>query len=159
MASLNKAILIGNLGRDPETKTTQAGMTICSFSIATSYKTKSGEEETEWHNIVAFDKLAEICAKYLQKGSPVYIEGRIKTKNWTDKEGNERSAKQIVASSMLMLGKKEGSGGGSSNGGGGSGNRSGGSGRSGSGNTGGKSQPSSQPEYDEPSDYDDNIPF
>lgn len=111
MASINKAILIGNLGKDPETRYMPNGDAVCSFSIATSEQwtdKASGEkrEATEWHNIVAFRKLAEICGQYLAKGSPVYIEGRIKTEKWQDKEGNDRYTTKIYADQMQMLGGK-----------------------------------------------------
>lgn len=111
MASVNKAILIGNLGKDPETRYLPNGDAVCNFSIATSEQwtdKHSGEkkETTEWHNVVAFRKLAEICAKYLAKGSSVYVEGRIKTEKWQDKEGNDRYTTKIYADNMRMLGGK-----------------------------------------------------
>lgn len=111
MASVNKAILIGNLGKDPELRYMPNGDAVCSFSIATSEQwtdKASGEkrEATEWHNIVAFRKLAEICGQYLAKGSQVYIEGRIKTEKWQDKEGNDRYTTKIYADNMKMLGGK-----------------------------------------------------
>lgn len=114
MASVNKAILIGNLGKDPETRYMPNGDAVCNFSIATSEQwtdKQSGEkkEATEWHNIVAFRKLGEICAKYLTKGSSVYVEGRIKTEKWQDKEGNDRYTTKIYADNMRMLsGKRDG---------------------------------------------------
>jgi single-strand DNA-binding protein len=111
MASVNKVILVGNLGKDPETRYMPNGDAVCNFSIATSEQwtdKQSGEkkETTEWHNIVAFRKLAEICAKYLAKGSSVYVEGRIKTEKWQDKEGNDRYTTKIYADNMRMLGGK-----------------------------------------------------
>jgi single-strand DNA-binding protein len=111
MAGLNKAILIGNLGRDPEVRYTQNGLAVATFSIATSetWLNKSGERETrtEWHRIVAFGKLGEICGEYLSKGKQVYIEGRIQTRDWEDRDGNKRYTTEIVASQMQMLGTKE----------------------------------------------------
>lgn len=111
MASVNKAILIGNLGKDPETRYMPNGDAVCSFSIATSEQwtdKASGEkrESTEWHTIVAFRKLAEICGQYLTKGSSVYIEGRIKTEKWQDKQGQDRYTTKIHAETMKMLGGK-----------------------------------------------------
>lgn len=108
MASLNKVTLIGHLGKDPETKFTPNGDAVCNFSIATSesWTDKSGtrQERTEWHNIVVWRKLAEICQKYLAKGRQVYIEGRIQSREWNDKEGNKRRVTEIVADKMVMLG-------------------------------------------------------
>jgi single-strand DNA-binding protein len=108
---LNKAILIGNLGRDPEVRYTPSGLAVANFSIATSeaWTNKEGEKETrtEWHRIVAFGKLGEICGEYLAKGKQVYIEGRIQTRDWEDKEGIKRYTTEIVASQMLMLGTKD----------------------------------------------------
>ena len=117
MAGLNKAILIGNLGRDPEVRYTPGGLAVANFSIATSesWSNKNGEKETrtEWHRIVAFGKLGEICGEYLSKGKQVYIEGRIQTREWDDKEGVKRYTTEIVAAQMLMLGAKDGQGSGS----------------------------------------------
>jgi single-strand DNA-binding protein len=118
MASVNKVILIGNLGKDPETRYLPSGEAVTSFSIATSetWKDKtSGEkkEATEWHRISAFGKLAEICGEYLRKGSPVYIEGSLRTRKWQDKEGQDRYTTEIRADQMRMLGSRgEGGGGG-----------------------------------------------
>ena len=110
MASVNKAIIIGNLGRDPETRFLPNGDAVCNFSIATTekWKDKSGEmkESTEWHRISAFGKTAEVCGEYLRKGSSVYIEGRIQTRKWTDKDGNERYTTEIRCDRMQMLGGK-----------------------------------------------------
>jgi len=110
MASVNKAILVGNLGRDPELRYTPSGKAVAKFSIATVEKWKTGDgekqEKTEWHNVVAWGRLAEICGQYLKKGSPVYIEGRIETRKWDDKDGNKRNATEIVANQLQMLGKK-----------------------------------------------------
>lgn len=108
---LNKAILIGNLGRDPEMRYTPSGVAVANFSIATSetWTNKDGEKETrtEWHRIVAFGKLGEICGEYLAKGRQVYIEGRIQTRDWEDKEGIKRYTTEIVANQMIMLGSKD----------------------------------------------------
>ena len=108
---LNKAILIGNLGKDPEIRYTPSGLGIANFNIATSetWTTKEGQKETrtEWHRIVAFGKLAEICGEYLSKGKQVYIEGRIQTRDWEDKDGVKRYTTEIIASQMLMLGSRE----------------------------------------------------
>ena len=107
---VNKCIFIGRLGRDPETKYLPSGEPVCNFSIAIdeSYKNKSGEkmQKTEWVNIVAFRKLAEICGNYLVKGKQVYVEGKIQTRSWEDKEGVKRSATEIVANDMKMLDSK-----------------------------------------------------
>ena len=106
--SLNKAILIGHLGRDVEMRYTPNGTAVANFSLATSEKwtDNSGDkkERTEWHRIVAFGKLGEICGEYLSKGRQVYIEGRIQTRDWEDKEGVKRYTTEIVANQMLMLG-------------------------------------------------------
>ncbi|MBI5326702.1 MAG: single-stranded DNA-binding protein [Deltaproteobacteria bacterium] len=112
MAGINKAILVGRLGKDPEIKYMPSGIAIANFTIATSenYKDKDGQkqERTEWHRIVAFGKLAEICGEYLTKGKQVYIEGRIQTRSWDDKDGNKKYMTEIVANTMQMLGKPEG---------------------------------------------------
>ncbi len=113
MAGLNKAILIGNLGKDPEMRYSASGLAIAKFSLATTERYKQ-EDRTEWHNVVVFDKLAEICGKYLHKGKQVYIEGRIRTNEWTDKEGNKRWSTEIVANTMQMLGSRDSAGGGAS---------------------------------------------
>src|SRR5690348_11065844 len=106
--SVNKAILVGRLGRDPETRYTTGGQAVANFSLATdySYKDRNGERQkkTEWHKIVAWRKLAEICQQYLKKGSLVYIEGRIETREWQDKEGQKRYSTEIIADEMRMLG-------------------------------------------------------
>lgn len=117
MASVNKVILIGNLGRDPETRYSADGAAITNIAIATSetWKDKTtGErkESTEWHRVVFFNRLAEIAGEYLRKGKPVYIEGKLRTRKWTDKEGQERYTTEIVADEMKMLGSREGAGGG-----------------------------------------------
>jgi len=116
MASVNKVILIGNLGRDPETRYSPDGAAITNVSIATTrkYKDSSGQqvEETEWHRVVFFARLAEIAGEYLRKGRPVYVEGRLKTRKWTDKEGVEKYTTEIVAENMQLLGSRDGGGGG-----------------------------------------------
>ena len=117
MASINKVILIGNLGRDPEVRYTPSGSAVCNVTLATtrSWKGKdSGEkqEETEWHRIVFYDRLAEIAGEYLKKGRSVYVEGRLKTRKWTDKEGKEQYTTEVIANEMQMLGSREGMGGG-----------------------------------------------
>ncbi len=116
MASVNKVILVGNVGRDPELRYTQGGSPVASFSIATNerFKDKEGnwKDRTEWHRIVAWARLAEICAEYLRKGSQVYVEGRIQTRDWEDKEGNKRQTTEVVALAMQMLGRRGGEAGG-----------------------------------------------
>lgn len=112
MASVNKVILVGNLGRDPEMRYMPSGDALASFSIATTdnWKDKNGQkqERTEWHRISMFGKLAEIAGEYLKKGSSVYIEGRLQTRKWQDKEGNERQTTEVVADRMQMLGGRGG---------------------------------------------------
>jgi single-strand DNA-binding protein len=103
MAGVNKAILVGNLGKDPDMKYTQSGKAMVNFSLATTERW-GGEDRTEWHNIVMFDRLAEIANEYLRKGRTVYIEGRIQTRSWEDQSGNKRYITEIVASNMQMLG-------------------------------------------------------
>ena len=132
MASVNKVILIGNLGRDPEVRYTPNGNAVCNVTLATtrSWKNKdSGEkqEETEWHRIVFYDRLAEIAGEYLKKGRSIYVEGRLKTRKWTDKEGKENYTTEVIAQEMNMLGSREGMGAGGGGGeeeGGGHGDRS-----------------------------------
>lgn len=110
MASVNKVILVGNLGRDPEVRYMPNGEAVANFSIATteSWKDKSGakQDKTEWHNIVAYRKLAEIIGEYVKKGSAIYIEGRIQTRKWQTKEGQDRYTTEIIADQMQMLGGK-----------------------------------------------------
>lgn len=146
MASLNKVMLIGNLGKDPEVRYTTSGQAVASFSLATSdkFKSKSGdwEERTEWHNITLWGRLAEIAGEYLAKGKTVYIEGRLQTRKWQDKDGRDRYTTEIVGDRMQML----------------SGKGEGGGGRQGGGRpAGGEPYPS----YDEPAGFnpDDDIPF
>jgi single-strand DNA-binding protein len=108
--SVNKVILVGRLGRDPETRFTGGGQAVANFTLATdsTYKDRSGERQkkTEWHRIVAWSKLAEICQQYLKKGSLIYIEGRLQTREWEDKSGQKRTTTEIVASEMRMLGSR-----------------------------------------------------
>lgn len=156
MASVNKVILIGNLGRDPETRYMPSGDAITNITLATTdnWKDKNGEkqERTEWHRVAFFGKLAEIAGEYLKKGSQVYVEGRLQTRKWQDKDGQDRYTTEIVADRMQMLG---GRGGGNSfevmdnEGGGG---RS-----SGSRPSGGGSAPAKKGgDFD---DFEDDIPF
>lgn len=108
--SVNRVILVGRLGRDPETRYTSGGQAVCNFTMATdeSFKDKSGERQkrTEWHRIVVWRKLAEICQQYLKKGSLVFIEGRIQSRQWDDRDGNKRTTVEIVADTMRMLGPR-----------------------------------------------------
>ncbi|MFZ9709165.1 MAG: single-stranded DNA-binding protein [Steroidobacteraceae bacterium] len=121
---INKVILVGNLGQDPDTKAMPSGMTVCNLRIATSESWKdkqTGEmkEQTEWHSVAMFGRLAEIAGEYLRKGSQVYIEGRLRTRKWQDKQGNDRYTTEIVANEMQMLGGgRGGMGGGEARGGG-----------------------------------------
>jgi single-strand DNA-binding protein len=164
MASLNKVQIIGNLGRDPEVRYTPNGNAVCNVSVATTraWKNKdSGEkqEETEWHRVVFYDRLAEIAGEYLKKGRSVYVEGRLKTRKWQDKEGKEQYTTEIVAVDMQMLGSREGMGGGS-----------GAEERGGEdyGSGGGRPAPASRPAAQKPAqkssatgfdNMDDDIPF
>ena len=132
MASVNKVTLIGNLGRDPEVRYTPNGAAVCNVSIATTRNWKdknSGDkvEETEWHRVVFYDRLAEIAGEYLKKGRSVYVEGRLKTRKWQDKDGKDNYTTEVVADQMQLLGGREGGGmGGAGGGGGGYGNQGGG---------------------------------
>ncbi len=112
MASVNKVILVGNLGRDPEVRYSAEGSAICNISIATTSQWKdrtSGErrEETEWHRVVFYNRLAEIAGEYLRKGRPVYVEGRLRTRKWTGQDGQERFTTEIIAEQMQMLGGRD----------------------------------------------------
>lgn len=112
MASVNKVIILGNLGADPEVRYTPSGAAVCTLSVATSRNWKdkqSGErqEETEWHRVVMYDKLAEVAGEYLRKGRPVYVEGRLKTRKWQDKEGIDRYTTEIVCEQMQLLGGRD----------------------------------------------------
>ncbi len=110
MTGVNKVILVGHLGRDPEVRHTESGTTVANFNIATTerYNDKQGErqERTEWHRIVAWAKLADICEKYLHKGKQVYIEGRLQTRSW-DEDGKKRYTTEVVARELVMLGKRD----------------------------------------------------
>jgi single-strand DNA-binding protein len=112
--SVNKVILVGNLGKDPELRYTPAGAAVANFSLATTerYKDRDGnrQEKTEWHNIVAWRQLAEICGKYLHKGKQIYLEGKIQTRSYDDRDGNKRYITEIVMDEMQMLGTKNESG-------------------------------------------------
>ncbi|HYR00983.1 MAG TPA: single-stranded DNA-binding protein [Casimicrobiaceae bacterium] len=161
MASVNKVILVGNLGRDPETRYATSGAAICNVTIATSRQWKdktSGEkkEETEWHRVVFYDRLAEIAGEYLKKGRPVYVEGRLKTRKWQDKEGQDRYTTEIIAEEMQLLGSRDSGGGGGGGGGGGPGGDvefgTAGGAPKGGGAKGGGSKPKTD-------DFDDDIPF
>ena len=151
---INKVILVGNLGQDPDTKAMPSGMTVCNLRIATSESWKdkqSGEmkEQTEWHSVAMFGRLAEIAGEYLRKGSQVYIEGRLRTRKWQDKSGNDRYTTEIVANEMQMLGGGAGRGMGGGEGRGAGGRASGGE--------SGQGEPvRSSTEKD---DFDDDIPF
>lgn len=167
---INKVILVGNLGQDPETRAMPSGKAVTNVRIATSESWKdktTGEqkEQTEWHTVVFFDRLAEIAAEYLRKGSQVYVEGRLRTRKWQDKTGNDRYTTEIVANEMQMLGSRGGGGGGM---GGGEGGGYSGGGRSAGGGGGSKPAPA-RDDYDQSTpatagggkgdDFDDDIPF
>ena len=118
---VNKVILIGNLGQDPELRYTGSGTAVCNMRLATteSYKDRDGNqvENTEWHNVVAWSRLAEICGEYLKKGSQVYFEGQLQTRQWEDKDGNTRYTTEVKVREMTMLGGRDGGGGGGGGGG------------------------------------------
>jgi single-strand DNA-binding protein len=159
MASVNKVIIVGNLGKDPEVRYAPSGSAICNVTIATSRQWKdktSGEkqEETEWHRVVFYDRLAEIAGEYLKKGRPVYVEGRLKTRKWTDKEGVEKYTTEIVAAEMQLLGGREGGGGGGGDDGGGQ--RSAPAPRPAAGRPAASAPAKSSTGFD---DMDDDIPF
>ena len=160
MASVNKVILIGNLGRDPETRYTTGGDAVTNLRIATTdtWKDKAGEkqEKTEWHTVVLFGRQAEIAGEYLKKGRPVYIEGRLQTRKWTDKEGVEKYSTEVVGDRMQLLGSKDGGGGG-----GGDAEFSGGGERGArreSGGSAGAAKPAGGTKKNV-DDFDDDIPF
>ncbi|ALK94934.1 single-stranded DNA-binding protein [Massilia sp. WF1] len=172
MASVNKVIIVGNLGRDPEIRYMPSGDAIANIAVATSYKSKdrnTGEQKelTEWHRISFFGRLAEIVGQYLKKGSSVYVEGRLQTRKYTDKDGIERYATDIIAENMQMLGGRQGMGGdsGSYDGGGSGGYDGGGSydappsrpaPRQAPPAPAARPQPKPAPNF---SDMDDDIPF
>jgi len=148
---INKVILVGNLGQDPETRYMPSGAAVTNFTVATneSWKDKqTGEtkERTEWHRVAMFNRLAEIAAEYLRKGSQVYIEGKLRTRKWQGQDGQDRYTTEIIADEMQMLGGRGGGGG--SFGGGGQGGSQGGQGGGGS-----------APPQPGPDDFDDDIPF
>ena len=164
MASVNKVILIGNLGRDPETRYMPDGAAITNISVATTdtWKDKQGEkqEKTEWHRVAFFGRLAEIAGEYLKKGSQVYVEGRLQTRKWQDKEGQDRYTTEIVADRMQMLGSRQGMGGG------GAerdvpGDRDAGAGAGASAGTGARPAPKqgAKPAGGKFDDFEDDIPF
>ena len=161
MASVNKVILVGNLGRDPETRYMPDGGAITNISIATTatWKDKSGEkqEQTEWHRVAFFGKLAEIAGEYLKKGSQVYVEGKLRTRKWQDKDGVDKYTTEVLADSMQMLGSRQGMGGGDSGGGG---EHQGSSARPASGGGSSSAKPAASKggaaKFD---DMDDDIPF
>lgn len=168
---INKVILVGNLGADPDTRYMPSGKAVTNIRIATSEswkdkQTGDQQERTEWHSIVLYDKLGEIAAEYLRKGSQVFIEGSLRTRKWQDKEGKDNYTTEIIADQMQMLGGREGYGGGDSEGGGGGGYSRGGGDEGG----GGRSERPAQrqaPQRPAPQqksstgfdDMDDDIPF
>ncbi len=160
MASVNKVILVGNLGRDPETRYMPDGGAVTNFSIATTdtWKDKSGEkqERTEWHRISTFQRLAEIAGEYLKKGSQVYIEGRLQTRKWTDKDGVEKYTTEIIADRMQMLGSRQGMGGDGGGSGGGDYARSSSGGGS---SSAAKPAPAAKGGAAKFEDFEDDIPF
>ena len=151
---INKVIIVGNLGGDPETRYMPSGSAVTNLTVATneSWKDKqTGEQKdrTEWHKVAMFNRLAEIAAEYLRKGSQVYIEGKLRTRKWQDKSGQDRWTTEIIADEMQMLGGRGGAGGGAGGGGGGSAPMS----------SGQDSSPPSAPPQAGPDDFDDDIPF
>jgi single-strand DNA-binding protein len=186
MASVNKVILIGNVGKDPEVRYNPSGGAWCTLSLATTRNWKNREtgerqEETEWHRVVFNDRLAEIVGEYVKKGRPLYVEGRLKTRKWQDKEGRDTYTTEIIAQEMQLLGGREGMGGGDEGGGGGYSRGAGGGGgysRGGEGggdDFGGGGRPAARPAAARPpaprapapapkastgfDDMDDDIPF
>src|ERR1700676_4127199 len=161
---VNKVILVGNLGADPETRSMPSGMTVTNIRIATSesWKDKASgaqQERTEWHSIALFGRLGEIAAEYLRKGSQVFVEGKLRTRKWQDKQGNDRFTTEIIADNMQMLG---------GGGGGGGGKRGGAGGTSGGGERGAGGGAPPRDDYDQSpapaptgskEDFDDDIPF
>jgi len=151
---INKVILVGNLGKDPETRYMPNGKAVTDFSIATSESWKdkqTGEqrEQTEWHSVVMYDRLAEIAAEYLRKGSQVYIEGKLRTRKWQDKEGRDRYTTEVISNEMQMLGSR---------GGGGAGTESRSEPRA-TGGGGERAAPASAPAPEREEVFDDDIPF
>jgi len=168
---INKVIIVGNVGGDPETRYMPSGSAVTNLTIATNEswkdkKTGEQKERTEWHRVAMFNRLAEIAAEYLRKGSQVYIEGKLRTRKWQDKSGNDRYTTEIVADEMQMLGGRGGSGGGGDFGGGSGGGQGGGSGGDFGGSQGSQGSQSSggqgggnAPPQQGPDDFDDDIPF
>ena len=165
---INKAIIVGNLGRDPEMRYTQDGQAVANFTVATSERwndrnTNERREQTEWHRVVCFRRLAEICGEYLHKGSKVYIEGRLQTRQWEGQDGQTRYTTEIVAREMKMLDSRGGGGGGGypdDPGPGGPPDDRGGYGQQSRGPQparGGRQAP--PPPADDPDDFEDDIPF
>ena len=164
---INKAIIVGNLGRDPEMRYTQDGQAVANFTVATSERwndrqTNERREQTEWHRVVCFRRLAEICGEYLHKGSKVYVEGRLQTRSWEGQDGQTRYTTEIVAREMKMLDSRGGGGGGFGPDDSGPPPQN----RGGYGQQGGQPsrgpQPSRQPPpppADDPDDFEDDIPF
>ena len=143
---INKVIIVGNLGADPETRYMPSGSAVTNLSVATSEQWKdkqTGEqkERTEWHKVVFFDRLAEVAAEYLRKGSQVYVEGRLQTRKWQDRDGNDRWTTEVIADEMQMLGGRGGGGGAAPM------------------SSGQDSGPPSAPPDTGPDDFDDDIPF
>ncbi len=165
MASVNKVILLGNLGRDPELRYTPGGQPVANFSIATSesWNKKDGsgrEEKTEWHRIVAWGRTAELCAQYLAKGRTVYIEGRLQTREWENKEGQKQRTTEVIANSVQFIGSGGGGGAGGAGGGAGGGGAGGaGGGGAPRGGSGGGNAPTSGGYDGGPPPADDEIPF
>lgn len=161
--SVNKVILVGNLGKDPELRYTPAGAAVATFSLATTerFKGKDGQmqEKTEWHNIVAWRQLAEICGKYLHKGKQIYLEGRIQTRSYDDRDGNKKYITEIVADQMQMLGRAGDEGGGSGRSGGGQRTTTGQSAQAATAATAGGGMPEYENFSDPPFNPDDDIPF
>src|SRR5512139_650446 len=151
--SVNKVILVGRLGKDPETRYMTSGEAVTNVTLATSenWKDKSGEkqEKTEWHNLVFYRRLAEIAGEYLKKGSQVYVEGRLQTRKWQDKDGQDKYTTEIIADRMQMLGSRQGMGGGD---------------REAGGDREGGARPAAKPAGAKPAgskfdDFEDDIPF
>ena len=160
---VNKVIIVGNLGQDPETRYMPSGAAVTNFTVATneSWKDKqTGEQKdrTEWHRVAMFNRLAEVAAEYLRKGSQVYIEGKLRTRKWQGQDGNDRYTTEIIADEMQMLGGRGGGGGGGDFGGGRSQGGPQGGGQ-GSGQGGGQGGGGSAPPQPGPEEFDDDIPF
>ena len=158
---INKVIIVGNLGQDPETRYMPSGAAVTNFTVATneSWKDKqTGEQKdrTEWHRVAMFNRLAEIAAEYLRKGSQVYIEGKLRTRKWQGQDGQDRYTTEIIADEMQMLGGRGGGGGSFGGGSGGQGGGGQGGGGQGGGGQGGGGNAPPQPG---PDDFDDDIPF